>query len=300
MYKACRGSGGTERYMNKMKLLPAMTAAFLLMGSMCAAAAVIEGINGGPGVSTSGAEAVDTDGAGADSQAKAGQDTTSEDKALETQLTGLGTDLTRLAIPGDAEVLVVVEGSGLDAVVSAYKRELVTADGEESSYGAWQLITSTTEGKLGRKGLGKTVEGDEKTPIGIFKMNTPFGIEDAMEGFPENYIKVTSDMYWNGDSDSPLYNRLVSDLSYTDFDRSRSEHLINYGGYYDYCIDTGYNPEGTPHRGSALFLHCSMGINTGGCIAIPEEIMIEIMRSYREGHTYIAIGDQADMQALYA
>ena len=62
----------------------------------------------------------------------------------------------------------------------------------------------------------------------------------------------------------------------------------------------GYNPEGTPHKGSALFLHCSMGINTGGCIAIPEEIMIEIMRSYREGHTYIAIGDQANMQALYA
>lgn len=281
--------------MNKIKILPVMTAAFLLMGSMCAVGAVIEGIYGGPGVSTSGAEGDDSG-----SQVQAGQGTASDGKAAEPQLTALGTDLARLALPDDAEVLVIVEGSGLDAVVSAYKREPVSADGEGSSYGAWQYITSTTEGKLGRRGLGKTAEGDEKTPIGIFKMNTPFGIKDALEGFPDNYIKVTSDMYWNGDSDSPLYNKLVSDLSYTDFDRSRSEHLIDYGGYYDYCIDTGYNPEGTPHRGSALFLHCSMGINTGGCIAIPEETMIEIMRNYREGHTYIAIGDQADMQALYA
>ena len=72
-----------------------------------------------------------------------------------------------------------------------------------------------------------------------------------------------------------------------------------YAGYYNYCIDTGYNPEGTPHRGSALFLHCSMGINTGGCIAIPEETMIQILKEYKEGKTYIAIGDVTDMQKLY-
>ena len=107
-------------------------------------------------------------------------------------------------------------------------------------------------------------------------------------------------MYWNGDSASPLYNRLVSTDTYDDFSRSKSEHLIDYGGYYNYCIDMGYNPEGTPHRGSALFLHCSMGINTGGCIAIPEDVMTEIMRTYREGKTYIAVGDKADMASLYA
>ena len=291
--------------------------------------AVVEGRDGGPGVSniaedSSGAlsDGLPVDGGTEmtdkiDETSEAKQETISgpeaepaeETKAAETGVkaegpeTELGTRIESLDVPSDAEVLVVVEGSGLDAVVSAYRRDRIEGEADtadaSADYTGWELFASTKEGKLGRKGLGKAVEGDEKTPVGIFKMNTPFGIADALEGFPENYIKVTSDLYWNGDSDSPLYNRLVSTNNYNDFNKSKSEHLINYGGYYDYCIDMGYNPEGTPHLGSALFLHCSMGQNTGGCIAIPKDVMTVIMQNYREGKTYIAVGYADRMNELY-
>ena len=68
---------------------------------------------------------------------------------------------------------------------------------------------------------------------------------------------------------------------------------------YHYCIDTGYNPEGTPYKGSALFLHCSAGKNTGGCIAIPEAAMTEILRHYQEGSTYILLDSLGNFEQYY-
>ena len=320
--------------MYKKKLICMAGILSLIFGAV-AYGAVVEGRNGGPGVSIedeaymTAQKEQQTDMTGEISEAEK-----TEAKKASLVLTALGTDITRLDIPAEAEVLVVVEGRGLEASVTAYKRDAKAGDkdadtGTETgakasdkgeigpgaglgtvteskeqadavaAYTDWQAFASTDQGKLGRKGLGKTVEGDEKTPVGIFKMNTPFGISDPEEGFPENYIKVSSDLYWNGDSASTLYNRLVSTNSYNDFNKSKSEHLIDYGGYYDYCIDMGYNPEGTPHLGSALFLHCSMGQNTGGCIAIPKDVMTVIMQNYREGKTYIAVGDASHMSDLY-
>lgn len=279
----------------KRRLILGAAAAMLSILGAATAYAAVEGINGGPGVmmeENMAEQTADTMKGNSTEKFTDKDSQTPEQTALaEGPVTAFGTDVSRIDIPEDAEVLVIVEGSGLDAAVSAYTKD--------TEAGAWELLDFTSEGKLGRKGLGKEVEGDEKTPMGIFKMNTPFGIKDALEGFPDNYIKVTPDLYWNGDSDSELYNRLVSTNTYDDFNKSKSEHLIDYAGYYNYCIDTGYNPEGTPHRGSALFLHCSMGINTGGCIAIPEETMIQILKEYKEGKTYIAIGDVTDMQKLY-
>lgn len=206
-------------------------------------------------------------------------------------------DVNRLNVPETASVLVVVEGkeNGLDAVVSAYTR--IPGD-ENQAPGKFQLVLSTEEGKLGRKGIGKEKEGDEKTPIGIFQMNTPFGISKKLDGFPDNYLQVDSRYYWNGDSDSSRYNKLVNVDTFTAFSRKKSEHLSEYGGYYNYAIDTGYNPQGTPGKGSALFLHCSLGKNTGGCIAIPEADMIAIMRLYKEGQTFIAIAPNGGLAAL--
>ena len=204
-------------------------------------------------------------------------------------------DPLRIALPEDAKRLVTVEAEGLAAKVSMFGFS-EDESGEKNAY----LIMTTDSGLIGRKGMGKTVEGDEKTPCGLFKMNTPFGISDALSGFPENYLKVDSGYYWNGDSASLLYNKLVNTSEYNDFNKVKSEHLINYGGYYNYCIDTGYNPEGTPGLGSAIFLHCSMGINTGGCIAIPEADMITVMRNYVEGGTYIVLDTAGNFEKYYA
>lgn len=239
-------------------------------------------------------------------------------------------DPNRLALPKEASVLITVEGRGLNAAVTAYVREaaagaetegaaqsafsqtasqaaadsiqnnLGKAQAETAEPGPWRQVLRTADGRLGRKGLGKEREGDQKTPIGVFKMNTPFGIRAKEEGFPDNYLQVSPDLYWDGDSDSSRYNKLVNIRDYTDFNKKESEHLSDYVGYYDYAIDTGYNPEGIAGKGSALFLHCSVeGKNTGGCIAIPTEDMKAILRLYQEGRTYIAIAPEGEFATFY-
>ena len=204
-----------------------------------------------------------------------------------------GLEIDKINIPADSQVLITLAGSR-----SSDTGELnVYTKGDD---GAWKTVYAGIRAKYGMNGLYKEKEGDSKTPVGVFKMNTPFGIADSVEGFPDNYIKVDPDMYWNGDSASDRYNKLVNAKEYTAFDRSASEHLINYSGYYDYCIDTGYNYEGTPYRGSAIFLHCVVNDeHTHGCIAIPKEYMTEIMKLYSEGNTYIAIYDTADPVTMY-
>ena len=204
-----------------------------------------------------------------------------------------GLEIDKINIPADSQVLITLAGSStLDTgELNVYTK------GDD---GAWKTVYAGIRAKYGMNGLYKEKEGDSKTPVGVFKMNTPFGIADSVEGFPDNYIKVDPDMYWNGDSASDRYNKLVNVKEYTAFDRSASEHLINYSGYYDYCIDTGYNYEGTPYRGSAIFLHCVINDeHTHGCIAIPKEYMTEIMKLYSEGNTYIAIYDTADPVTMY-
>lgn len=205
-------------------------------------------------------------------------------------------ELDKLNVPDNADTLITLAGTvNSDTGTLCLLTKNKTSDGR-----SYWIKTLECMAKYGKAGLGKTVEGDNKTPIGVFILNTPFGNKAAEEGFPVNYKQVDSTYYWNGDSGSGLYNKLVSTGTYTDFSKSASEHIVNYGAYYNYCIDTGYNYEGTPHRGSAIFIHCMVNNeNTHGCIAVDEENMKTIMRAYTEGSSYIAIYDAADVGKVY-
>lgn len=233
-------------------------------------------------VYTGGAE---TDGASADSSLPS--DAVSSVGTLE---------LDKLDVPDSAQVLCILEGgrntdSGTFTLVTRKK----SSDG--NSY--WGKVLETPA-KYGMNGLYKEQEGDAKTPVGVFRMNMPFGIKSAKEGFPDNYIQVDSTCYWNGDSNSDRYNQFVRTTEYNNFSKSKSERLVSYAGYYNYCINTGYNPDGTAHKGSAIFLHCMVdNNNTHGCIGIAESGMISVLRNYKEGSTYMAIFNSEAPSELY-
>ena len=59
-----------------------------------------------------------------------------------------------------------------------------------------------------------------------------------------------------------------------------SEHIVDYEYQYQYCLNISFNEDGTPGRGSAIFLHCFGPAKpyTGGCVAVPENIMRMIMQ----------------------
>lgn len=144
--------------------------------------------------------------------------------------------------------------------------------------GTWKQII-TTPGFIGKNGLGKTKEGDGKTPVGVFTFNRAFGIADD-PGCEIPYKKVTDDDYWSGDP-KYMYNQMVRLSDYLELNLEDSEHIIDYTYQYQYCLNISYNYGGIPGVGSAIFLHCLGPYKpyTGGCIAIPQACMETVMRN---------------------
>ena len=197
-------------------------------------------------------------------------------------LEGLTYDIRQLNVSQaeDVEQMIVIAGhDGTYARVTLYQKNKLSAGSE--SY-EWTALVDT-EGRMGRKGMGKEVEGDEKTPVGLYTAGLVFGNKEN-PGTSLPYTHVTPTHYWVGDSNSPYYNQFVDTAVMTEpFDKGKSEHLSAYGAVYNYCLDRGYNTEGTPHLGSALFLHCTNGYGTAGCVGIPEEDMAQILRCLKPG-----------------
>ena len=123
----------------------------------------------------------------------------------------------------DAEQMLIVAAfheDATDAWVSLH---------EKQSDGSWHMVM-TSPGFIGKSGLGKTREGDAKTPTGVYHFNRAFGIADD-PGCAIPYVKVDENTYWSGDPrEGYHYNELVSlkDLPGLDLESGDSEHIIDY------------------------------------------------------------------------
>ena len=144
-----------------------------------------------------------------------------------------------------------------------------------------------SDAAIGRDGLGLQSEYDVKSPVGAFKFNKYFGINDN-PGTKMPYIKLNSSLYWDGDSNSKRYNQMVNIETYKDFDKSKSEHLIEQTLAYKYAMNINYNEKGIPNKGSAIFLHCyTKNQYTAGCVAIPEDYIAKVLKKVNKGTTII-------------
>ena len=174
--------------------------------------------------------------------------------------------------------LFVVAGLGMDkttATISMHQRD---------EAGNWKQILSTP-GFVGLNGLCQDAdhrEGCAQTPIGVYHFNKAFGIA-ADPGCAIPYIQVDNSTYWSGDQDRQ-YNQMVDIREVPDLVMDDSEHIVDYEYQYQYCLNISFNEEGTPGRGSAIFLHCFGPLKpyTGGCVAIPENLMKQVMQAVRE------------------
>lgn len=178
----------------------------------------------------------------------------------------------------DANQMFIVAGIGMDqttAYISMHQK------GED---GTWTQILSTP-GFVGKNGLcldEEHKEGCGQTPVGVYHFNKAFGIApDPGCAYP--YIQVDEYTYWSGDPERQ-YNEMIDIRDLPDLVMDDSEHIVDYEYQYQYCLNISFNEEGTPGRGSAIFLHCFGPQKpwTGGCVAIPENIMLLVMRNVSE------------------
>jgi L,D-peptidoglycan transpeptidase YkuD (ErfK/YbiS/YcfS/YnhG family) len=139
----------------------------------------------------------------------------------------------------------------------------------------WEKIVSCS-GYVGKNGIGKTREGDMRTPTGGFPITKAFGRRRSPCTAGIAYTVLNPYLYWSGEPGT--YNTLV-DSRRLGHVPSNSEHLIDYDPAYNYALAIGYNPGNIVGKGSAIFLRCAAGEDTftGGSVAIPEENMKTVM-----------------------
>ncbi|MFD1171576.1 SH3 domain-containing protein [Oceanobacillus picturae] len=120
----------------------------------------------------------------------------------------------------------------------------------EKTNNVWKKVYEFS-GHVGKNGIGKTKEGDGKSPEGKYSIGFAFG-HGSKPNTRLSYRNVTEDIVWVDDSNSKYYNTW-QDKSKVAVDWNSAEDMnIN---QYARGFVINYNANKTPGRGSAIFFH---------------------------------------------
>ena len=132
---------------------------------------------------------------------------------------------------------------------------------------------------VGKKGISKKkIEGDLKTPSGIFKLGPLFFRKDKVKKIFTNLksIEIKKNMGWCNDiKNKKYYNRLINTQQ-----NLRHEKLFRKDYKYNLFIPILYNyKKNEPAKGSCIFLHLTKNYKpTAGCIAIKEDDFLILLK----------------------
>lgn len=165
----------------------------------------------------------------------------------------------------------------------------------EKKSGVWEEFLKT-EGFVGYNGItANKREGDGATPAGRFELRRGFSFEQ-LPGATIPCARITETGVWVDDPESKYYNMWVNSLA-PDKDWKTAEKMIGYPVSYRYGIVIEYNTDPViKGAGSAIFLHCSQGGPTAGCVAVPEDVMFSLMHFVRPGDKIVIAGSLEEFQ----
>ena len=138
----------------------------------------------------------------------------------------------------------------------------------------WVVKQEPIAAGIGKNGFAlpnQKIEGDGKSPTGIFKLGKLFSYEKQTHTLLENQ-QTTEDDKWIDDPNSPDYNRHIVGPT----NAKSYENLLLNTDVYKYCMVIEYNTNPVvKEKGSAIFFHLSKKENsfTAGCVSIKEEYM---------------------------
>ena len=159
----------------------------------------------------------------------------------------------------------------------------------------WQMTGDQIPVVVGRKGLAwsaeensgvmpkipKKVEGDNKSPAGVFTLGACFGFarETEMKDLKLPYLHISELTECIDDQNSQYYNRIVQRDQVEDIDWNSSEKMRQINPQYKIGVIVNYNTQSPKSgSGSCIFLHIwkSPSEPTSGCTAMSEKHMREI------------------------
>ena len=136
---------------------------------------------------------------------------------------------------------------------------------------------------IGKNGLSKLkVEGDKRTPIGIFKLGNLYFRKDRIRRLKSNFktFKINKFTGWCDDTKSKkYYNKLIKVNK-----KLKHEKLFRKDYKYDLLIPIKYNfKKRVLGKGSCIFLHLTKNYKpTAGCIALNKKdfmVMLKLINS---------------------
>ena len=131
---------------------------------------------------------------------------------------------------------------------------------------------------IGKKGLkSKKKEGDNCTPIGVFKIGKVYYRADRVKkpGTILKTKKITKNMGWCDDPYNKNYNKEIILNK-----KNKGEKLFRKDNVYDILIVIEYNTKKIqPFKGSAIFIHLTKNYSqTKGCIALKKNDLLILLK----------------------
>ncbi|MEO5803632.1 MAG: L,D-transpeptidase family protein [Verrucomicrobiota bacterium] len=191
---------------------------------------------------------------------------------------------------GNAHQMVLVTTKNWEAVPGVMRRFERKDSGE-----SWSEAGSPIEIVVGRTGLAwgrglhptnsvgpQKVEGDGKSPAGIFRLSSAFGFASAeeMKSLKLPYLQVTDSLECVDDAHSVRYNTIVDRQHIINPDWKSSEKMLEIGEAYRLGIVVDHNvAPRTSGKGSCIFIHIWKGDGSGtsGCTAMEKSHMEKLI-----------------------
>jgi L,D-peptidoglycan transpeptidase YkuD (ErfK/YbiS/YcfS/YnhG family) len=136
---------------------------------------------------------------------------------------------------------------------------------------------------LGKNGIKKKVkEGDNITPIGIFKIIKIYYRHDKIKNLKTSIKKkkIKKNMGWCDDPKSNFYNQQVKLPNKFNYERLYRNDRI-----YDLLVILNYNTNPViKNKGSGIFIHIAKKnySPTKGCIALRKKNLLELLKTINQ------------------
>jgi L,D-peptidoglycan transpeptidase YkuD (ErfK/YbiS/YcfS/YnhG family) len=170
----------------------------------------------------------------------------------------------------------------------------------QRSGACWRLVAGPWSAALGANGVSTHHrEGDGTTPEGAYGIGPVIYGVAPDPGVHYRYQRLRCGDWWDEDPTSAAYNTFVAlGCGQQPSFGGDSEALWRSPGAYAYFALIDYNTAPiVPGRGSAIFLHVSVGAPTTGCVALAPAELVEVLRWLQPSFSpLIVIGTRATIE----